>query len=420
MNGLVALVDCNNFYASCERVFQPALRGKPVVVLSNNDGCVIARSNEAKALGIGMGDPWHLYKGRFAEQGVIVKSSNYTLYGDLSARVMRVLEEFTQRLEIYSIDEAFLSIGGDPDAIAEHVQRLRETVSQWVGIPVSVGVAPTKVLAKVANRLAKKDTSAKGYLMLLDAQSQIEALARLELTDLWGVARRMDQRLRAFGISTPLALRDADPQHIRQHFGVVMQRIALELRGVSCLPLELAVPDRKSIISSRSFGSLIKDRAQVEESIRTFTARAAAKMRRQGLACSRLGVFIETNPFREQDTQYKASQLIALPVATADTAKLIASALTAFSAIWKNGYRYKKAGVMLLDLQKAASVSSGLFDRSDDCRSIARMRMVDQLNARFGRNAVTFGTTSEPRAWLLRSNMLSSRYTTHWDELLSV
>ncbi len=225
---------------------------------------------------------------------------------------------------------------------------------------------------------------------------------------------------RISGAWRALALREADPQSIRQHFGVVMQRIALELRGVSCLPLELAVPDRKSIISSRSFGSLIRERDQIEESIRTFTARAAAKMRRQGLACSRLGVFIETNPFREQDAQYNASQIIALPVATADTARLIASALKAFSIIWKNGYQYKKAGVMLLNLEKAASVSHGLFDRADDGRSTARMRMVDQLNIRFGRNAVTFGTTSEPRAWLLRSNMLSPRFTTHWDELLSV
>jgi DNA polymerase V len=420
MTGLVALVDCNNFYASCERVFQPALRGKPVVVLSNNDGCVIARSNEAKALGIGMGDPWHLYKGRFAEQGVIVKSSNYTLYGDLSARVMRVLGDFTPRLEIYSIDEAFLSVQGDSKEIAERVQCLRDTVSQWVGLPVSVGVAPTKVLAKVANRLAKKDAANHGYLMLLDAQSQIEALNRLELTDLWGVARRMDRRLKAYGIATPLALRDADPQSVRQHFGVVMQRIALELRGVSCLPLELAVPERKSIISSRSFGSLIKERDQVEESVRTFTARAAAKMRRQGLACLRLGVFIETNPFREQDAQYTASQVIALPVATADTGRLIAAALKAFATIWKDGYRYKKAGVMLINLEKAASVSDSLLDRADDSRSTARMRMIDQLNTRFGRNTVTFGTTSEPRAWLLRSNMLSPRFTTHWDEILSV
>lgn len=420
MTGLVALVDCNNFYASCERVFQPALRGKPVVVLSNNDGCVIARSNEAKALGIGMGDPWHIYKGRFNEQGVVVRSSNYTLYGDLSARVMEVLKDFTQRLEIYSIDEAFLCVTGDAAAIETHIDRLRQTVHQWVGIPVSVGVAPTKVLAKVANRLAKKDPESRGSLILLDAHAQTNALARLELTDLWGVARRMEQRLKDFGVKTPLDLRDADPQAIRQQFGVVMQRLVLELRGISCLPLELAVPDRKSIISSRSFGSLIREREQVEESVRTFTARAAAKMRRQDLACSRLGVFIETNPFRERDLQYTGSQVISLPVATADTAKLTAAAIKAFDVIWKDGYRYKKAGVMLLNLEKASAVGSGLFDRADDGKSMRRMRIVDELNGRFGRNTLTFGTTSEPRAWLLRSNMLSPRFTTHWDELLVI
>ncbi len=218
MARLFALVDCNNFYASCERVFQPALRGKPVVVLSNNDGCVIARSNEAKAQGVEMGAPWHLHKKRFDEQGVIVRSSNYTLYGDMSARVMRVLANFTPELEIYSIDEAFLDLRG-VDKLEAHVQRLRATVSQWTGIPVSVGVAPTKLLAKVANRLAKKTPATDGFLSLLDEASQIEALSRLVLTDLWGVAARMAARFTAEGIRTPLDLRSADPQDLRTRFG---------------------------------------------------------------------------------------------------------------------------------------------------------------------------------------------------------
>ena len=420
MPGLIALVDCNNFYASCERVFQPALRGKPVVVLSNNDGCVIARSNEAKALGVEMGAPWHLHKVKFIEQGIVVRSSNYTLYGDMSARVMRVLGEFTPRLEIYSIDEAFLHIDGDLASMAEQVSRLRRTVHQWTGIPVSVGVAPTKVLAKVANRLAKKDLASHGFHILSDEGAQIAALARLELTDLWGVARRMGVRLQAEGIRTPLELRSTDPQVLRQRFGVVMQRLCLELRGVSCLPLELVVADRKSIISSRSFGRLIKTREEVEEAVSTFAMRAAAKMRRQGLACSRLATFIETNPFRPQDRQYTASQGVSLPVATANTGKLIEAAQSALSAVWRDGYLYKKAGVMLIELEKAATVPHGLFDSADDGRSIARMRTLDGLNARFGRDTVTFGTTARPRAWRLRSDMLSNRYTTEWEELLRV
>lgn len=419
MARLVALVDCNNFYASCERVFQPALRGKPVVVLSNNDGCVIARSNEAKALGIDMGAPWHLYKGRFVEQGVIVRSSNYTLYGDMSARVMRILSGFTPDLEIYSIDEAFLDVSGIADLPA-HLRHLRETVLQWTGIPVSVGVAPTKVLAKVANRLAKKNPAADGCRLLRDLTVQEEALQTLSLGELWGVAKRMAARLEEEGIRTPLELRGADPQLLRQRFGVVMQRLSQELRGVSCLPLELAVPDRKSIVASRSFGRPITARADVEEAVASFVSRAAAKMRRQGLATAHLSTFIETNPFREQDKQYRASRGLTLPVATADTAILITAAHAALAAIWREGYRYKKAGVMLIDLVKASSVGAGLFDRPDDPRSMARMRALDGLNARFGRDAVTMGRTGQPRTWKLRSDRLSQRFTTHWEELLNV
>lgn len=419
MPRLFALVDCNNFYASCERVFQPALRGKPVVVLSNNDGCVIARSNEAKALGVEMGAPWHLYKGRFAEQGVIVRSSNYTLYGDMSARVMRILGDFTPDLEIYSIDEAFLDLAGI-DRQADHIRRLRETVVQWTGIPVSVGVAPTKVLAKVANRLAKKDPAAGGMRALVDEPSQTEALSRLELTDLWGIARRMATRLIDDGIRTPLELRAADPRDLRRRFGVVVERLGRELSGTPCLPLELLTPDRKSIVASRSFGQAIKLQADVEEAVSAFASRAAAKMRRQGLATAHLSVFLQTNPFREQDAQYMASRGVTLPVATADTAQLIAAARSALGAIWRDGYRYKKAGVMLVDLVKAANVGSGLFDRRDDPRSLARMRTLDGLNTRFGRDMVTFGRTSARRPWTLRSEMLSRRFTTDWDELLAV
>jgi DNA polymerase V len=234
----IALVDCNNFYASCERVFQPRLRGKPVVVLSNNDGCVIARSNEAKALGVEMGAPWHLCRESFRKTGVVVRSSNYTLYGDMSARVMRVLSNFTPNLEIYSIDEAFLSFAGFEARCEAHARDLRRTVQQWTGIPVSVGIAPTKTLAKVANRLAKKDAAAGGVRLLLGEQAQREALGGLELTDLWGIAGRLAERLRAIGIMTPLELRDADHRLIRERFSVVLERMVLELRGVACLGLE--------------------------------------------------------------------------------------------------------------------------------------------------------------------------------------
>ena len=248
----IALVDCNNFYASCERLFQPMLRGQPVVVLSNNDGCVIARSNEAKALGIAMGVPWRLHKDTFAKHGVVVRSSNYTLYGDLSARVMTVLRTFTPDLEVYSIDEAFLGLSGFERRLDSHARELRATVLQWTGIPVSVGIAPTKTLAKAANRTAKKQLGRGGVCNLMAEADQIAALAAMELTDLWGVAGRMAGRLKALGVDTPLKLRAADLSFVRDRLGLVMERMALELRGVPCQGMVLANPDNKTIIAARS------------------------------------------------------------------------------------------------------------------------------------------------------------------------
>jgi DNA polymerase V len=320
--GPVALVDCNNFYASCERVFQLALCGRPVVVLSNNDGCVIARSNEAKALGVGMGDPWHLCRERFKAAGIVVRSSNYTLYGDMSARVMRALMDFTPNLEIYSIDEAFLSFAGFDTRLEAHARELRRTVQQWTGIPVSVGIAPTKTLAKVANRFAKKDADRGGVCLLLSEASQTELLGRMELTDLWGVAGRLAQRLKALGIHTPLDLRGADPRFVRGHFSVVLERMVYELRGVPCLELEQVTPDRKSIMASRSFGRPVAARHELAEAVAVYVARAAERMRRQHLATANLVVFVETNRFKPSDPQYTGSKAVQLPVASADTGTL--------------------------------------------------------------------------------------------------
>src|SRR5271170_7444744 len=416
----IALVDCNNFYASCERVFQPALRGKPVVVLSNNDGCVIARSNEAKALGVEMGAPWHLCRESFGQAGIVVRSSNYTLYGDMSARVMRVLSNFAPSLEIYSIDEAFLSFAGFEAMCEAHARELRRTVQQWTGIPVSVGIAPTKTLAKVANRLAKKDTAAGGVRLLLGEQAQREALGRLELTDLWGIAGRLAERLRAIGIMTPLELRDADHRLVRERFSVVLERMVLELRGVACIGLEEVTPDRKSLVASRSFGRPVETRRELEGAVSVYTARAAEKMRRQNLATASIAVWVETNSFKPTDRQYSASKAVRLPVATADTGKLIAAAMTALGIIFKPGYRHKKAGVTFLDLAPSGRVQSGLFDQPDDARSVGRMRAIDQLNARFGRGTIGFGTAGERQAWSLRREFASPRFTTDRNELLRV
>lgn len=422
MTGAVplALVDCNNFYASCERVFQPALRGRPVVVLSNNDGCVIARSNEAKALGIDMGEPWHICRKRVDTQGVIVRSSNYTLYGDMSARVMRVLEGFTPDLEVYSIDEAFLGLAGFEGRLDGHARTMRATVLQWTGIPVSVGIGPTKTLAKLANRTAKKDPDSGGVTILLTDEAQEAALARVALTDLWGVAGRMADRLMAIGIKTPLDLRRADPRFVRQHTSVVMERMVYELRGMPCIGLEEAPTDRKSIISSRSFGTMVTDRHGLEEAVGTFAARAAEKMRRQNLAVGRVAVFIHTNKHRPQDRQHMAERTVRLAVASADTARIIGAAMRGLDAIYRPGFAYKKAGVMLLDLGPAGDVQSGLFDQTDDPRSLARMAAVDALNKKFGRDTVTYAVTGRKRPWKLRTDFISPHYTTSWADLLNV
>jgi DNA polymerase V len=416
----IALVDCNNFYASCERVFQPKLRGKPVVVLSNNDGCVIARSNEAKAIGIDMGAPWHLNKDKFRSMGVQVRSSNYTLYGDMSSRVMRTLAQFSSRLEIYSIDESFLGLEGFDDRLENHAREMRATVLQWTGIPVSVGIAPTKTLAKVANRSAKKDPCSGGVRVLMDQRDQEAVLAKLELTDIWGVARRLSARLNEIKIKTPLDLRDADPKLLRQRFGVVVERISAELGGLSCLELEEAAPDKKSIVASRSFGQPVTTIDEMREAITTYASRSAEKMRRQELATANLIVFVETNPFKKQDKQYRASQGVQLPIATSDTGKITAAAQRALTAIWKNGYRYKKGGVMLLDLTPAQYVQGSLFDEPDNETSKSRMKVLDLINRKYGRGTVIIGSNGLKQKWAMRRGHMSQRYTTSWQELLNV
>lgn len=322
MSAPIALVDCNNFYASCERVFDPTLRGKPIVVLSNNDGCVIARSNEAKALGIAMGEPWHLCKERIRTQGVIVRSSNYTLYGDMSARVMEVLSHFAPLLEVYSIDEAFLGLAGFESRLESHAQALRAKTQQWTGIPVSVGIGPTKTLAKVANRTAKKNPACNGLCILMEGEAQTAALAAMELEDIWGIARRTADKLKAIGIKTPLDLRQADPKAIRRTFGVVLERLVLELRGIPCHGLELAPPPKQSICVSRSFGRPVTTLPELSEALSAYIERAAEKLRRHGLAAGYVTVFLHTNRFRPEEPQYSPSAGLALPVATCDTAPL--------------------------------------------------------------------------------------------------
>lgn len=414
----IALVDCNNFYASCERVFQPRLRGRPVVVLSNNDGCVIARSNEAKALGIEMGAPWHLNKATFEKHGVVVRSSNYTLYGDMSRRVVEVLRQFSPEVEVYSIDEAFLNLSGFEGRLEAHAREMRAQVLKWTGIPVSVGIAPTKTLAKVANRTAKKRVGADGVVVLMDESSQLEALAAIDLTDVWGVAGRLAKRLNALGIVSAVDLRNAVPEVVRRELSVVVERTARELAGVPCIPFEFQPPQAKSIMCSRSFGRTVTSRDEMEQAVASYAERAAEKLRRKGLQAGQVLVFLETNRFKPQERQYGPSQLVELSVPSADTRRIVKAALAGLSAIWRDGYRYKKTGVLLEGLGRPVDVQGDLWGREDSSQSLALMAALDALNKRMGQGTVTNGAAGVVQGWSLRAERRSPAYTTRWSELL--
>lgn len=417
---MLALMDCNNFYVSCERCFQPKLRGKPTIVLSNNDGCAVARSEESKALGVKMGDPWHLYKEEWRRQGVVIRSSNYALYGDMSNRVMSILRKLTPGVEVYSIDEAFLDFAG-LDCREEAIAReLRATIVQWTGIPVSIGIAPTKTLAKVANRAAKKDKASGGVMALQDAIAQEAVLAALEVEDVWGIAARMGQRLRALGISKAVDLRNAAPKLLRDEGGVVLERIGRELRGEQCLLLEDTTQAAKSIMASRSFGRPVVECAELEEAVSSFVSRAAEKLRRQNLAAGSIMVFAHTNPFKATERQYSASDVVRLGVASSDTAKLIQAALQGVRKIYRPGFRYKKAGIMLDGLEQSNHVQGDLWTAPDDERSKALMQTMDRLNRSHGKGTLRHASCGVRQGWSMRAEHMSRRWTTRWEELLTV
>ncbi|MEA5451912.1 Y-family DNA polymerase [Leptolyngbya sp. CCNP1308] len=350
---MIALTDANNFYVSCERVFNPKLEGKPVVVLSNNDACVVARSNEVKALGVKMGTPLFELRSLIHEHQIQVFSSNYALYGDLSRRVMAVLGQFSSEVEVYSIDEAFLGLAGLSCEMVAHHMRL--TVKQWTGIPVSVGVVTTKTLAKIANHQAKQQG---GVCVLHEAEP---VLAPLPVSEVWGIGRRLTQRLEAHGITTALHLQQADLALIRQLLGIVGVRTVLELRGVACLPLELCPQPRKSCCVSRGFGRPVTSLAELKQAIASYGSTAAAKLRRDHRVAQSMQVFITTNRFRSREPQYANSETLVFPYPASDTPTIVRAALGAAERLYRPGYGYHKAGVMLLDLSHGAICQGGLF-----------------------------------------------------------
>ncbi len=416
MNARFALVDCNNFYASCERVFNPRLIGKPVVVLSNNDGCVIARSQEAKLLGIEMGAPAFKNEETFRRHGVQVLSSNYALYGDMSARVMATLRPMAASMDVYSIDEAFLGLEVWQGEVFG--RELRARVHRWTGIPVSVGIASTKTLAKLANRLAKKNPSFQGVFDLTAADDLDAILADVACGDIWGIGKRLAARLSSVGIQTALALKRAEMTLVRRELGVVGERIARELNGVSCLALEEVPEPQKGIATARSFGEPIEVLNALEEALATYTARAAEKLRAGGQLAGHVQVHLETSPFRPDQPQYYPSAHTSLPEPTSHTPTLIAAAEGLLRKIYRPGHRYRKVGVFLTELCPEATAQLTLFEAKPDNAAARLDTIVDQLNRKYGTNTVRYGAMGFGQQWKMRQNRKSRGFTTRWEELL--
>ena len=414
-----ALVDCNNFYASCEKLFRPDLKDSPVVVLSNNDGCVVARSREAKLLGIKMGVPVFQIKAEMQRHGILAFSSNYALYADLSSRVMRTLEEMAPRVEVYSIDEAFLDLTGIESALSlvEFGQQVRERIGHWIGITVCVGIAPTKTLAKLANHAAKKYPATQGVVDLTNPDRQRRLLALVPVDDVWGVGRRLSKRLNALGITTALDLANASPRAIRDQFSVVLERTVRELNGESCIELEEIPPTKKQIVCSRSFGVKVTQFELLREAVCEYATRATEKLRKEQQQAKVLTVFIRTSPFKDNEPQYSNSASGELLIPSCDTRDFIELANHLLKRIWKDGFRYAKAGVMLSDFYDPGMFQPGLFDDiSTRSNSQQLMSVLDTIN-QSGAGKVFFAGQGTKKDWSMKREHLSPAYTTRWDQL---
>lgn len=418
---MFALVDCNNFYASCERVFNPKMEGVPVVVLSNNDGCVIARSNEAKEVGVPMGAPAHEFIELFEKNKVQVFSSNYALYGDMSDRVMKILARFTPDIEIYSIDEAFLDLSHFTlYDLNEYCTNIRNTVKRETGIPVSIGVGPTKTLAKVANKYAKKRKKDIGVHIVNTPELIHEALINTQIGDVWGIGGQYAKFLNKHNIKTAYDFTLANEQWVKKNMSITGQKTLLELRGTPCYNLEQIPPAKKGICTSRSFGTLVKDYNKLEESVATFASRCAEKLRKQNTVASVLQVFIHTNPFREQDPQYFNSKSIILTTPTNVSFELVKAAMTGLKIIYRKGYNYKKAGVMVTGIVPEQSVQLNMFEYPKFAKNKSVMQSVDKVNRAMGRDTVRLSVMGFDRTWKLRQEKKSPCYTTRWSDLLTI
>ena len=415
----IALIDCNSFYASCERIFNPKLLGKPIVVLSNNDGCIITRSTEAKALGIRMGEPYFKAKKIIEKNNVKVFSSNYSLYGDISQRVMEILLGFSPEVEIYSIDEAFLNFKGFKNhELLTYCKHIRQTIKQWVGIPVSIGVGSTKTLSKIANHLAKKEADYEGICILKGDEKIKEALNRIEIGDVWGIGRRLSKFLRNYEVRTAKQFAFLDRRWIRKNMGVVGEKIQLELCGVSCLDLELLPSPKKSCCVSRSFSRPIEKIEELQESIANYGSRVAEKIREEGLIAQSMSIFVLTNHFNKKEKQYSSSIKLQLDYPTSDSKLIVKRAVEGIKRIYKEGYRYKKAGIILYELHSSSSVR-GLLDY-DKPRTDSLMRSLDEINYRYGSATLRLAAEGIRRSWHMRREKVSPCYTTSFDQLMIV
>ncbi len=418
----IALIDVNNFYVSCERVFNPMLEGVPIVVLSNNDGCAVARSNEVKALGVKMGQPWFELKDLAKKHGIIAYSSNYTLYADMSNRVMSILSEYSPKQEIYSIDECFLDLEGFQDQL-QHGFNIRQRIRQCTGLPVCVGIGSTKTLSKLANHIAKKNDEFNGVCDLnsLPPTLHDEWLNKVAVGEVWGIGRKLAPRLNKHGIKTVLDLKHANSKRLREEFSVVMEKTVREINGVACIEMEEISPPKKQIISSRSFGVTVKDIVSLEESVSSHIARAAEKLRRQLSYAGSVTVFITTSRFNEPSENYSNEYKIKLPTQSDDTLLLTKVALWGLHKIYKRGYKYNKAGVMLSDMVDADHRQLDLFGlRFEDSKSKKLMKVIDQINARMGKGTIKLASQGVDQHWKMKQGSRSQGYTTEWDELVAV
>jgi len=396
----IALIDCNSFYVSCERLFNPKIRRKPVVVLSNNDGCIISRSNEAKALGIKMGEPYFKEKEIIVKNNVQVFSSNYSLYGDISRRVMRTLKRFNSDIEIYSIDEAFLDLSNFSDNEIKDVgHEIRSIVLKWTSIPTSIGIAKTKTLSKVANHIAKKKKS--GVVSLVGIKNIDPILEKVEINDVWGVGKQITKFYHKNGIYNAKQLKNKSNTWIKKSSNVLSSRTAMELRGISCIDLEVSSSKRKSCVVSRSFGKKVENFQELREAIADYSLNASEKIRSESLVTKSITVFVRTSPFQNRYGFYSNSKTIDFPIATNNSIEIVKSALNALETIFKNGYCYQKAGVMLSHLSESTN-NKNLFSSERDEKINSLMKSIDSTNYRYGRSAISLASAGVQKKWNMK------------------